>query len=44
MLTRKNYKITEWIRKRGLGCLAVILIIMQPLSVKAAEGTICCLV
>lgn len=41
MLTRKNYKITEWIRKRGLGCLAVLLIIMQPLSVKAAEGTIC---
>ena len=40
MLTRKNYKITEWIRKGGLGCLAVMLIIMQPLSVKAAEGNL----
>ena len=41
MFIRKNIEIGKRIIESIIGCLAVVIVVMQPFSVRAAEGSLC---
>lgn len=41
MFIRKNNKISKGVIKSIIGCLAAVLVVVQPFSVNAAEGSLC---